>query len=308
MLYIHPMNINNIDLNLLLVFDALFKQRSVTKAASQLNLSQPALSHALNRLRHTFNDELFLRSPKGMSPTDKAFSMKVGIDKILNTIKEELLDEKIFDPKTSTKLFHICSTDNEQLTHLKILFKRLKIIAPGIRVKYSYPNVATFFEDMESAKVDLSFGVNTPKLSHFSYENIYSEGLVCLIKNNNQTPIKRLTLKKYLEMDHILVAPLGGNTGPVDDYLDKIKLTRKVSAIVQNFALVPFYLLERDLIFTSPKALAKEFIKQFDLKLYKVPLDLPEFNVEMIWHKRTQNNDAHVWLRQMIKESLSLSC
>ena len=305
MLYIQIMNINNIDLNLLLVFDALFTQRSVTKAASQLNLSQPALSHALNRLRHTFNDELFLRSPKGMSPTDKAFSLKSGIDKILNTIKEELLDEKVFDPKTSTKQFHICSTDNEQLTYLKNLFHRLKEVAPNIRIKFSSPSVGTFFEDMESAKVDLSFGVNTPKLSHFSYEKIYSESFVCLLKNNIKTPIKRLTLKKYLELDHILVAPLGGDTGPVDDCLDKMKLTRNVSVVVRNFSLVPFYLLDRELIFTAPKRLAQEFVKQFDVKLYNTPLKLPDFDVEMIWHKRTQDSEAHIWLRQMVKESLS---
>ncbi len=296
------MNIRNVDLNLLLVFDALATHRSVTKAARQLNLSQPALSHALNRLRETLEDDLFVRGPKGMFPTEKALSLQDGIHKILQSIEKELFEENEFLANSSNRLFRLCCTENESLSYINNFICDLQKQAPKIRFQFLNPQISDFLENMESGKTDLSFAVNLPKVSNYNYETLYSESYVCLVRKQCKTIGNRLTLKKYLAHDHILVSPLGDGKGPVDDVLAKLGHKRNISIIAPNFALIPFYLTKRDMIFTAPSLLAKELAEQFDLKVLKPPINVPNFEIQMVWHKRTDNSAPHEWLRGRIKE------
>lgn len=298
------MNITSLDLNLLYIFDNLFKTRSVSNSARQLGLSQPALSNALARLRRTLDDDLFLRSKSGMIPTIKSNEIHPIIREILENIEFQILKSRSFDFKTSSKTFHLCATDNELLTYINHFICNKEIAKTQLKFKLSFPKEFDFFQNMENLIVDLSFGVDIPRRSNFEYEHIYSQKYVCLSKSKLSASYG-ISLKKYLSLDHILVSPLGGATGPVDLKLQEIGLKRNISLIVPSFSLLPQYLSNREFIVTLPELIAKEFSEKYKFNLYKLPFELEEINMQMVWHKSLSNDESHIWLRSKIKESIN---
>lgn len=298
------MNISTMDLNLLFIFDSLFKTRSVSNSARELGLSQPALSNALSRLRRTLDDDLFLRSSNGMIPTQKSLELQPVISSILASLEFQILKKKHFDFKTSKRCFNICATDNELLTYINHFICSKEISLTDLKFKLTSPKASDFFQNMESGTVDLSFGVDIPIRSNFELEEIYNQKYVCLTKVSLSSS-KTISLKKYLSLDHILVSPLGGESGPVDFKLQELGLKRNISLITPSFSLLPQYLLKRDYIVTLPELMAKEFSHKYKLNIYQLPFEIEEIKMQMIWHKSVSNDEAHIWLRKKIKENIS---
>lgn len=297
------MNINSIDLNLLIVFDSLYRTKSVSLAARELGLSQPAISHALKRLRLTLKDDLFTRGPSGMQATPWATNVFNTTSEILQTIESKILTRKAFNPRLSNQLFTLCATDNELLTHLNHLICDTKDYAPNLRFKLLFPKEIDFFQNMEKRIVDLSFGVGIPMRPNFEYEDIYTQEykVICSKKLSSN---KKISLTKYLSMDHILVSPLGGTTGPVDIKLEEINKSRRIALIVPSFSLIPQYLLRRDFIVTVPEVIAREFCEKYNFFLYDPPIAIDSIKMQMVWHKCQNQDDSHIWLREKVREKI----
>lgn len=297
------MNINSMDLNLLLVFHSLFETKSVSMSARHLGLSQPAISNALNRLRITFSDELFIRSTKGMIPTGRAKDIFPNVQNILHILETKVLSNENFNLETSQKTFNICATDNEILTYINSLICEEKVSKSALKFKLTFPKEIDFFSNMENGKVDLSFGVDIPKRQNFEIQNITFKGYKCLsmtkLSQKNKIP-----LKLFLDKDHILVSPLGGNTGAIDIVLDKMSKKRNISLILPSFSLVPDFLQKRDFIITLPETIAKKFSRDYGFYIYDLPFEVPKVQIQMIWHKNLSCDPSHIWLRNNIYEKL----
>jgi DNA-binding transcriptional LysR family regulator len=300
------MNIKKMDLNLLLVFNSLIETKSVSKGAKLIGLSQPAMSHALSRLRQLLDDELFVRTPKGMIPTAKAESIKEVISSSLSALDQSLFSDVEFDPATSSRNFVITSSDCECMTFMPYLLDSIVKNSEKMSLEFKHPSIETFYSDLDSAKVDIALGIGVRARNNLIIEKIYEEDYICLTRKDNPLVGSEVTLKEYLKLDHILINPLGGRKGIVDNALEKIGVKRKIRVSIPQFSLSPWIFLNNNLVLTIPKTLGNEFLKILPVKSFEPPVEIQTLHGQMIWHKRNENDLAHQWLRKKIIQSVGL--
>jgi DNA-binding transcriptional LysR family regulator len=299
------MNIKSLDLNLLLVFNALMETKSVSKGAKILGLSQPAMSHALSRLRESLEDELFVRTPKGMIPTAKSEKIKDHISKGLNVIEKGLFENDQFSSQNSERNFSITSSDCECMTFIPYLVTDIIKNSPNISLTFRPPTFESFIADLDSSKTDVALGVGVAPRANLVIEKIYDEEYICLTRKSNSLVKSEVSLKEYLEFEHILIDPLGARKGIVDSSLEKIGVKRSIRVSIPQFALTPWIFLNNDLVVTIPKTLGEEFLKILPVKSFKPPVEIQKLEGQMIWHKRNNNDPGHIWLREKIVQSIS---
>ena len=302
----HNMNINKMDLNLLLAFNALMETQSVSKGAKLIGLSQPAMSHALNRLRSILDDELFVRSPKGMVPTAKASRIKDVIANSLMALDQGIFMEEEFDPATSERKFTITSSDCECMTFIPYLLNTVIKNSESMSLEFKHPSIETFYSDLESSKVDVALGIGVRSKNNLVIEKIYEEDYICLTRKDNPLVNGDISLKEYLKLEHILIDPLGSRRGIVDNALEKIGVKRKVRVSIPQFSLSPWIFLNNNLVLTIPKTLGVEFLKILPVKSFAPPVEIQTLHGQMIWHKRNESDPAHQWLRKKIIQSVAM--
>ncbi len=301
------MNLQTMDLNLLLVFEALMSERNVTRAAKRLGLSQPAMSNALTRLRRTFDDQLFLRTPSGMTPTPLAQSLGVIISTALAQLRAALEEKREFDPAASEQVFHVLANDYAEILLLPSLLQTLHNQASRIRLRFHRPR--NLFEPPSASALkdsfDLALGFYADSLaldSSIRSEKLWEEKNVCIVRQHHSVLRGKLTLRQYAEADHVAVFYKDEGQGVIDSLLAQKGYARNSALQVPHFASVPFAVAGSDLIATIPERLAMTFQKQLKLQVLPVPLNLPPFRLAMLWHERFHNDPAHQWLRVMISE------
>ena len=301
------MNLQTIDLNLLLVFEALMAERNVTRAAKRLGLSQPAMSNALTRLRRTFDDQLFLRTPSGMTPTPLAQSLGATISTALAQLRAALEEKREFDPAASEQVFHLLTNDYVEILLLPTLLEALKKTGSRIRLRFHRPR--NLFEPPSASALkdsfDLAIGFYADTLaldSSIRSEKLWEEKNVCITSQNHSALRGKLTLRQYAEADHVAVFYKDEGQGVIDSLLAQKGYARNSALQVPHFASVPFAVSCSDLIATIPERLATTFQKQLKLQVLPVPLNLPPFRLAMLWHERVHNDPAHQWLRGLILE------
>ncbi|WP_164848492.1 LysR family transcriptional regulator [Halobacteriovorax sp. HLS] len=299
------MNINGMDLNLLLVFNALIETKSVSKGAKLIGLSQPAMSHALNRLRLILDDDLFLRTPKGMVPTPKAEGIKDIIASSLGQLESGLFSAEQFDPHTHKKRFTITSSDCECMTFIPYLISSILKNSPGMSLDFRHPTLETFYSDLDSSKVDLALGVGLRPRNNLVIQKIFDEDYICLTRKDNPLVQDKISLGEYLKLEHINIDPLGGRRGIVDNALAKIGVQRNIRVSIPQFSLSPWIFLNNNLIVTIPKTLGLEFQKILPVKSFEPPVEIQSLEGHMMWHKRNDNDPAHKWLRKKIIQSVT---
>jgi len=295
------MNISNKDLNLLRVFKTLMQERNVSKAAEHLYLSQPALSNALARLRLDLNDDLFVRAGRGMVPTPKALELNSKIEKLLQQA-EELYGMQSFKPQNLNHRFTIAATDYLEHILLPMLLPFLEENAPETQLVFR-PTLGVLPKiDLEKGTCDLAIAgfLGEPPESYFK-QWVHTDTYSCLIRKNHPKLKKNnLTLKSFLELEHILVSPQGDLLGAMDMALAEKKMRRKVRAGISSFSMAPAIIAKSDSIVTLPTLLAEHYSKIFRLQLMSPPVKLEPINIFQIWHQRTQSSQAHRWLRDTI--------
>ena len=295
------MDIRNVDLNLLVALDALLAERSVSRAAVRLHLSQPATSALLARLRELFRDPLLLRSARGMLPTPRALELLGPVKQVLDEIDAIVQPRTAFDPANAQHTFTLSASDYVEYALLPMLVDFLERKAPGVRLAVRPLDLQTVAKQMEIGEVDLCITglLNAPAGLH--RQPLYTERMVCVVRRKHPAVGVHLTLEKFCSLEHVTVSVRGsGFSARIDDALAKLGRKRRARLAVPHFLLVPEIVARSDMIGALPERLARGYASK--LRILESPVKIEGFTVGQIWHERNQREPAQLWLREILLE------
>lgn len=298
------MNITHKDLNLLLVFHVLYQERNATLAAERMALSQPALSHKLNKLRHQFGDPLFVRAPRGLTPTPRAHEMAPQVQRLVEDLQGfyERCDGQDF--LTRPARLHLYSTDYMEQTLLPRLLPIIRSQAPNLVLITHNTRGQLPREALEKGTCDLAIaGFYTDLPDTFHQQRLLSEDFVVLAARSNPRLGAGMSLEAFLACEHLLTTLTGDLDGLVDRALRAEGRSRRVVAGLSSF-LAPARLIRgTDLLLTCLRAVAVEAVERDpELCIYPMPLALPTIELMQIWHERTHTDPLRKWFRQQVWE------
>lgn len=301
---IQKMNITHKDLNLLLVFHVLYQERNATLAAERMALSQPALSHKLNKLRHQFGDPLFVRAPRGLTPTPRAHEMAPQVQRLVEDLQGfyERCDGQDF--LTRPARLHLYSTDYMEQTLLPRLLPIIRSQAPKLVLITHNTRGQLPREALEKGTCDLAIaGFYTDLPDTFHQQRLLSEDFVVLAARSNPRFGAGMSLEAFLACEHLLTTLTGDLDGLVDRALRAEGRSRRVVAGLSSF-LAPARLIRgTDLLLTCLRAVAVEAVERDpQLCIYPMPLALPTIELMQIWHERTHTDPLRKWFRQQVWE------
>ncbi len=295
------MNIKNFDLNLLVVFRALFEERNVTKASKKIGITQPAMSNALNRLRYLVKDDLFIRGPKGMRPTPRANELSFPINSALNNL-ELSLSSINFDPSTTKKSYRISMSDDVAPLILPNLSKFLEKNSPesSLEIRSEQGNEA--LKLLDNNEIDYAIGRFETVSKRFGSKNLFSEKYVCIVKKHHKFANEnKLSIEQYLNSRHLRVAPPKATVSPIDRALGLLDLERKIFMRIDLISLAPLFIKNTDLILTLPSKTAQRMAKNYGFTILELPIDLEIRQTKLLWHKELTNHPAFDWIRDQIR-------
>ncbi|MCC8167148.1 MAG: LysR family transcriptional regulator [Planctomycetes bacterium] len=300
----NSIHITAIDLNLLLVFDTLMAERSVTRTAERLGITQPAVSHALARLRNLLGDRLFVRTPKTMLPTPAAEALAPDIRAALQRIESVLSQRNDFSPATSARRFTLGLSDYASVVVLPRLLEVLKQESPNVSVVVKNTGHGIGHAQLDNGEVEVVVGNFSAPPAHLEETVLFKEDFVCAGRAGHPALKRSLTLNRYLSLEHIQVSTSGAPHGYVDRVLAAQHKERKVAVTVGHFLMAPLLAETTDLIATEPRRLLVPLAKQFSLAIHRPPFTIPTFNVTMAWHSRHSTEAAHAWFRSRVVKCL----
>jgi DNA-binding transcriptional LysR family regulator len=304
------MHLSETNLKLFLVLDAVMAERSVTRAAARLGVTQPAVSHALNRLRALYRDELLVRDRDGMVPTPLAIELIAPLRLGLAELERVLNRDVGFVPNSSARIFSLATVDYPTITGLPKLLARLRKEAPGtdVRVRPIGPGLA---EALAAGQLDTVLAGGEVE-QVFALERglmrslICNDPFVCIARKGHPVLAKRkLDLETYLGLPHALISTGGGDSGLVDAVLAKRKKQRRIAATVPNFVGAPHLVASSDLIATVPRAIAEYGARVLPIELHAPPLELPRGDAYLWWHQRFNNDPGHRWWRKALLDAFA---
>jgi DNA-binding transcriptional LysR family regulator len=291
------MNLASVNLNLLVSLHALLEERSVSRAALRVGLSQSSMSHALGRLRDRLGDPLLVRSGRGMVLTKRALELMGAVEQAVARARDVFEQPRVFDPAISNARFTLALPDLAQLALLPRLQEVLLEQAPGVTVRIDARAEEFDPGPLERGEVDLVTAVARQLPPAFRSEAVVpSAPMACLLRRG--APRTRLTLRRYLELPHVAV----GGPGLVSRTLEARGLKRAVAIRVSSFLVVPWIVAQSDLVATLPRWLARRFAAALPVDLYPCPIPLDHPSIAMIWHERTEHDPARRWLRALCLE------
>jgi DNA-binding transcriptional LysR family regulator len=300
------MSLHRLDLNLLIAFDAfdaLMTEKNVSKAAEKLFIGQSAMSHSLNRLRQALDDPILVRTTGGMKPTARAKTLIVPIRKALLEIEVTVTSPSTFEPTTAEHRFVIAATDYNELILLPTLLKKVRKQAPGVDIHVRQTNEYLPEDELENGTINvaLGFDVSLETPSRIHQQALFHDVFVSIVRKDHPFIDDTLSLKQYIEMDHILISPSGSEHGIVDHWLHQHNLSRKIVSIVPHFLSAPLIIAQTDMVLTLPYRIAENFLQMTPLKLLQTPIELPSYQLSMIWHPLYEKDPADQWLRKLIR-------
>ncbi len=291
------MNLRSIDLNLLLVFDAVYTERSISRAALRLNLSQPAVSNALARLRDAVGDRLFVREGNRMAPTVRARSLREPVRHALHLLERGLRCDESFDFARSNREFVIAAEDYGETVVVPGIIDRIASAAPDIRLRIQ-PEAGTALErELREGTVDLAMDYFPLEADGFNSACVTTDSLVTLARIGHPGIGRELTLKTYAALGHVAVTPRLRSQPLIDLALAKRGLKRTIAITVPHFMSMPVIVQQSDLVCTLPRRMAELYCAHFRLQAFPVPMRTPNFPVYLIWHGSLDADPGHHWLR-----------
>jgi DNA-binding transcriptional LysR family regulator len=293
------MNVRDVDLNLLRVFDAVLREHGVTPAAAGLGLTQPAVSNALARLRGLFGDRLFVRTPGGMDATPFARELAEPVRQALALIDAALAHGPGFDPGSTTRAFRFYMSDLGQIEFLPPLIERVQRAAPGVRLEAVALEVDDIADALATGALDLAVGFLPGLGPPVRRRALFRDPYLCLMRADH--PIKALTRRKFQEASHALVTYKGGHR-VVEEALERAGLARRIALRLPHFTVVPMVLERTDLLCTLPARVARVFERRGGLKSLAPPVPIPPADVAVHWHERFEADPGNRWLREQVSE------
>jgi DNA-binding transcriptional LysR family regulator len=299
MVSITIMNVHDLDLNLLRVFDSVLHERGVTPAAARLGLTQPAVSNALARLRTVFGDALFVRTPRGMDPTPFARELAEPVRQALALLESALAHGPGFDPASSARAFRFYMSDLGQIEFLPPLVERVQRAAPAVRLEAVGLDTEDISDALAAGALDLAMGFLPGLGPPVQRQSLFRDPYLCLMRADHPTIGERLTKKLFLEASHALVTYRGGHR-VIEEALERAGIARRIALRVPHFTVVPMVLERTDLILTLPARVARVFERRGKLKALPPPMPIPPAEVAVHWHERFEADPGNRWLREQI--------
>lgn len=291
-------DIRHLDFNLLKTLDALLDERSVTRAAERLSLTQPAVSGMLTRLRERFGDPLFVRAQRGMVPTLRAEQLAAPVKQLLSDI-EQMLQPQAFDPATAQMIVSMASTDYALRAVVVPFLSALRLQAPNIRVAVQPVDVQHLAGQLDRGDIDLALVTPDSTAPGLHAAALFDERYVCVMRAGHpDAAAKTWSLERFCSLDHVLVSPSGGSfQGVTDQALARIGRSRRVTLSVTSFLVLPEILRTSDLIAVVPRRLA---LHADGLVMLEPPVEVPGFSKTLAWHERTHHDPGQQWLRTLL--------
>ncbi|MCR0984577.1 LysR family transcriptional regulator [Roseomonas populi] len=297
-------DLSQLDLNLLRVFDAVARERHVTRAASRLNLSQPAVSNALNRLRGALGDELFLRAPQGVEPTSLALALMQPVAEVLDRLQETLAATAPFDPATSDRVFTLAFSEYAEAILAPPLFARLAKEAPGILVAVRHADRTNAGALLEGDEAQLAIAMLAEPTALYTRLRLLPEAFMILVRPGHPLLDGPLSLERYTAFPHLLHSPNGSRDGAMDRILRELGHSRRLGAVVAHLSAVPSILLGTDMVMTLSSRLARQLSAAHGLALLPLPeaaaAATQHTRLSMIFHRRFEADQGHAWLRRLL--------
>lgn len=297
----------NVDMHLLACFDALMTERQVTRAANRMEMSQPAMSSVLSRLRIVFGDPLLVRTPHGMVPTPRALEIVEHIRQGLFHIDKALTHGGGFDPATAELTVWITTTDYAAVTLMPALIAKLAKEAPGIKIAIRTTAPTRLREDLESGDNHLAIGYFRVSSGGIYSSALMEDTIACVARADHPTIHDGLGLEEYIGARHAYFAGISpADITPIEEITDAalsaLGYERTISFRMTNILVILPVVAATDLLATLPFGAALRACDQFPLQVLQLPFDVPQLKLSLFWHERTHRAPAHHWVREAIRQ------
>jgi DNA-binding transcriptional LysR family regulator len=297
-MYMFAMNWGAFDLNLLIVFDAVMQERSVTRAGSRIGLSQPAMSHALNRLRYMLKDELFVRTPEGMVPTPHAEMLARPLSNALSEM-QLALEPAAFDPAASDRRFVLAINNYAAVVFAPPLVAAVSAEAPAVRLDLRPSGTLDIVDHLDRGALDLMLGSMESPGERFATAPLLEDSFVMVMRRGHPASRGKLSAATFAALPHLEISSSTEDTGFIDRWLAERRLVRSI-ALRAPFLSAAAILAKSDLVVTLSSRIAQELVRNHSLRIRKPPYHSPCVRTVMLWHRRLDRHPAHRWLRDVI--------
>lgn len=302
------MRLREMDLNLLVLFDALIKEEHVTRAAQRMDISQSSMSGALAKLRSIFDDPLLVRTQKGLAATPRAKELAVRVEKLLGEIDSLINEHRTFDPLSINITISMIVIDYIDFVVMPKLIQVIQEQAPGLSLQVLNPNPRRLSEIMSTGETDMALTYFPGPPENVRTRHLFNDRLVGIARVDHPIFDTTLSLDRFCQFDHVALEPGEGATmynEIIDGAIGREGYKRRIALSKPTFIGVPFLVSQTNLIATLPERIAERFIDLAPIRLFEIPLELEPINVVLMWHDRTHTNAVHRWLRERIIEVTS---
>ncbi|MES2911465.1 MAG: LysR family transcriptional regulator [Pseudomonadota bacterium] len=297
------MNFNTLDLNLLQVFDALMRTRSVTLAGEKIGLSQSATSNSLQRLRDALGDPLFIRTPKGMEPSPLAMELEIPIRNTLDQLRDTLQRTRVFEPATATRTFRLLLSDIAQQQHMPLMVSEMRRQAPRVTLETVALPLREAKQAMVDGELDLAMGFLPDLGADFHRQSLFAETWTCVVSKDHPTIGETLTEAQYIAASHIAYHPAVSIHSVLDQLLvaqfSSKGIKRKIGLSVPYWIGLASTIAACDLILTAPVGPALSMTQLANVRIVPLPFELPQIDLCMQWHTRMHRDPANQWFRNL---------
>lgn len=293
------MNLSMLDLNLLVILDALVSERNVTRAGQKVGLSQPAMSAALNRLRHMLKDELFVRSGNTMLPTARALEIAHSVSGILDQIQMSLAPQS-FDPMRTRKTFRLAMNDLGAALFVPPLMQQIGSAAANINFEIVPADEDRAIELLDSDKADVAVGLYTRHYGRFQSTKLYEASFVCVLRRDHPAGTQSLSMEQFASLPRIAIAQRGDPGETIDAVLRKHGLKQQVAIVVPHYLAVPFIVSQTNFVAVLPLKLVQRFEASEHISIVKTSFGDLSALIQLVWTATSAGDPADRWLRSLI--------
>jgi len=295
------MDFRGLDLNLILLLDALIDDPNQTRVANRLRISQPTVSASLSKLRRILKDDLIVKAGAGYRATPRLAGLRPAIKQVLNIMNTEIVGSSEFDPSSEARQFVIATSDVGEMMMLPSLIAQLKRDAPGATIRSAVVRPPELEEALGEGKIDLAIGY-FPDLvqSTIVQQLLYEHPFACLVRKDHPVIRDTLSIEQFLASDHIVVAHEGRSQEIFERTLKRLNLKRRSTVQVPHFLSVPFLVASSDLIVTVPRIIGVRFSTFKNIKMLDPPVSTPLIEVKQFWHRRFHVNPRSMWFRGVV--------
>lgn len=288
------------DLNLLYVFEAMWRERSVTEAADSLGVTQAAVSSSLKRMRAEYGDKLFTQVGRRMEPTPLATTMSSELLDALAMVRKTRSAPVTFDPSQASRVFTVRTRDIGEVVCFPSILAELGKSAPGIKLKTTFKPIDETLAGMASGHIDLALGFLPSLETAIHRRKLFSQHYVCAMRVDHPLSKAPLDLSAFLEQEHLLVEYSGSGHQVIEKALVEAGAKNRIRVRMQQYLSAPHFIISSDMLWSVPAVLAETLARHFPLVIKPHPLPLPSFEVALYWHDRYHQDPANRWLRELL--------